>query len=168
MRHVGPMGAGLFGTTHFINNGYNRSIVPASPLQSLSNPNTALYNVANNLKPFLSPMATGNPVHPLSPDFGLLSSVGSQAASSAAAMAMQAAAAQAATYQNSLKSASHFLHEMRNTNLENVDTNKTSSIMLASLSHHYGNQERLSQLPCLSTSKSSSSAVSATSKDAAT
>ena len=162
------MGAGLFGTSHFMNNGYNRSIMPASPLQSLSNPNTALYNVANNLKPFLSPMATTNPMHPLSPDFGLLSSVGSQAANSAAAMAMQAAAAQAATYQNSLKSASHLLHEMRNTNLENADANKTSSIMLASLSHHYGNHERLSLRTCLSTSKSPSCAVSVTSKDAST
>ena len=162
------MGAGLFGSAHFMNNGYNRSIIQASPFQSMSNQTTSLYNVTNNLRSFLSPMASGNPVHPLSSDFGLLSSAVSPAANDAAAMAMQAAAAQAATYQNSLKSATHLLNEMRNTNFERTNVNKTSPIILASLSHHYGNSDGHSLVPRLSATTTSSNVTTVKLKDTTT
>ena len=160
------MGGGLFNTPHFMNAGYNRSMMTASPLQTLSNPNMILYNAANNLRPFQSPAASTNPLHPLTPDFGILSAAGSSAANSAAALAMQAAAAQAATYQNSLKSAANLVNEMRNSRIGNGETNGASSLALAaSLSHQYGNPDRHSILSGLSTSLTSPNVGSATSKN---
>ena len=165
LRHVGSMGSGLFGTPHFLS-GYNRSIMSPSPIQPISNPNMILYNAANNIRPFQIPTSSSSrPLHPLSTDFGVLAAAAAQAGSSAtnnaAAIAMQAAATQAASYQNTLKSAAHLVHEMKTAQLETIEANTNSpNIVLATLSQQHGNLDRHSLFPGLSSALTSSNVSS--------
>ena len=148
-----------------MNNGFNRSMMPSSSLQPLSHPGMALYNAANNLRPYQSHSSPANPLHPLTSDFGLLAASGPSAANNAAALALQAAAVQAASYQNSLKSAAHLVQEMRATRLESGETNVASPLALASsLSQHYGNLDRPSTLTGLSPVLTSTNPTSVKSK----
>ena len=165
IRHVGSIGNGLFGSAHFMNNGFNRSILPSSSLQPLSHPGMALYNATNSLRPYQSNTSPINPFQHLTSDFRLLAATGSSAANDAAAIAMQAAAAQAASYQNSLKTAAHLAQEMRATRLESSEASRASPISLASsLSQHYGNLDRLSTLTGLSPALTSTNSTSVKSK----
>ena len=121
----------------------------------------ALYNATNSLRPYQSHTSPLNPLHPLPSDFGLLAAAGSSAANNAAAIAMQAAAAQAASYQNSLKTAAHLAQEMRATRLETSEASTASPMSLASsLSQHYGNLDRLSTLTGLSPALTSTNSTS--------
>ena len=167
LRHVGSMGSGLFGTSHFLS-GYNRSIMSPSPMQPMSNPNMILYNAANSIRPFQIPTSSSIPLHPLSTDFGVLAAAaaaGPSTTSNAAAIAMQAAAAQAANYQNSLKSAAHLVHEMKTARLENIEANTNSPNILASLSQQHGNLDRHSLFPGLSSALTSSNMSSIPSRN---
>ena len=171
LRHpfVGSMGSGLFATSPFLS-GYNRSIHLPPPqthtVQPISNPNMILYNAANNIRPFQIPTSSSSrPLHPLSTDFGVLAAAAAQAGSSAtnnaAAIAMQAAATQAASYQNTLKSAAHLVHEMKTAQLETIEANANSpNIVLATLSQQYGNLDRHSLFPGLSSALTSSNVSS--------
>ena len=65
LRHGGSMGAGIFGTPHFLS-GYNRSMMTTNPMQSLTTSNMILYNSSNNLRPFQIPTSSSSPLHHLS------------------------------------------------------------------------------------------------------
>ena len=155
LRHGHSMGGGVFGG-HFLG-GYNhRSIMSTNPIQSLTSPNMILYNASNGLRPFPAPTSASPLFHHLSSDYGVLAAAGSSPTSNAAAIAMHAAATQAASYQSSLKSAAHLLHEMKSTRHDSTTATSSSSMILASLSHQQGSLNRHSFLPSIASELTSS------------